>query len=383
VGSISIATNDSATNINVGSLNVATGNVSIEGNTSVASVSLDSLTSVGGALSVDGNAAVGSVDLSSLTNVDGDITIASNGSNAVVNLNSLTNYGGGTNAVTMTVDAGTVEMTNGLTVETNATLAGSTTVDGSVTNNGTISPGSSPGHLNFTRNLVLAAASRLRMEVAGYAPGQLDLVTVGGQVTLGGTLSVTLLNSFPSVMTNGAGFTVLTAGSPLTGAFANVASGGTLVTTDGYARFTVRYAGENTLRLTDLVIMDRDSDGLPDWWEDSFGLDKTNSADAAGDSDGDGASNLNEFAAGTNPTNAASLFRVVSVQQESNDVRLTWATVGGKSYRVQTNGNMFVPFADFGPLISVIGAGESTTNFVDSNAVPNAATRYYRVRLEP
>jgi hypothetical protein len=88
------------------------------------------------------------------------------------------------------------------------------------------------------------------------------------------------------------------------------------------------------------------------------------------------------------PTNSASVFRVVSVQREFNSVRLTWSTVGGKSYVVQTNappasGSFTNNFADFNPLITVPGAGESTTNILDVGAVTGAFARYYRVRLGP
>src|SRR5205085_4331722 len=130
-----------------------------------------------------------------------------------------------------------------------------------------------------------------------------------------GTLSLRLIHNFTGIMTNGASFTVITSGTPITGRFANVAEGATITTTDGYARFTVRYAGANAVRLTDLIIVDSDHDGLPDWWEDRFGLNKNDPADGALDSDGDGASNLNEFLADTNPQDPDSVLRIVSIQQ--------------------------------------------------------------------
>ncbi|MBI5387491.1 MAG: hypothetical protein HZA90_22760 [Verrucomicrobia bacterium] len=404
VGSVSITGNTAAITVSLGSLSSVTGDVTIDDNASAGVVDLGSLTNVGGVVSVGGNTAAGSVDLSalgsagnvsitgntaaitvslgSLSSVTGDVTIDDNAPDAVVDLSSLTSFGCGSNEVTMTLNGGTVEMTNGLTLCTNATLTGSTTIDGSVTNNGTISPGASPGRLNLTGHLVLANPSRLRLEIGGYAPNQFDVLHVAGSVTLGGTLSVSLTNSFPSVMTNGANFTVLTAGSPLTGAFANVASGGSLTTTDGYARFTVLYAGASTLRLTDLMIVDTDHDGLPDWWEDQSGLSKTNAADATLDFDGDGASNADEFRAGTNPNNPASVFRIVAVEREADDLRLTWTTVGGKSYVVQTSGSFTNNFADFSPLITSPGMTESVTNFLDPGGTSNRL-RYYRVRLEP
>jgi hypothetical protein len=343
---------------------------------------MGSLTAVGGDLSVSGITYASVIDVGSLTTVTGDLTIASNAPDAIVDMSSFTAFGCGTSEVTMTLDGGTVQMTNGLTLCTNATLTGSTTLDGSVTNHGTIQPGSSPGQLNLTGHLVLANSSRVRLEIGGYAPGQFDVVNVAGSVALGGTLAVTLVNNFASVMTNGASFTVLSGGTPVLGAFANVPSGGTLTTTEGYARFTVLYAGESTMRLTDLVMVDTDADGLPNWWEDQFGLGKTNAADATLDLDGDGASNLNEFLAGTKPNDAASVFRITALQPEGGDLRVTWTTVGGRSYVVQTNGELVQPFADLSAPLTMPGTGESVTNFVHPSGATNGP-RYYRVRLQP
>jgi hypothetical protein len=297
--------------------------------------------------------------------------------------------GDGTSSAVYQLLGGTNSFAKGLRIASNAVLAGNGTVSGGVTNSGVIAPGASAGRLDIMGALVLSNSSQLRFELGGYTAGtQFDFVTVSGGATLGGTLAVSLSNNFQSVMTNGASFTILTAGSPLAGDFANVASGGLLTTTDGYARFTVLYAGATTLRLTDVVIVDTDNDGMPDWWEDQFNLNKNNPADAALDLDGDGASNADEFRAGTLPNNANSVFRIVSLQRETGNVRITWNTVGGKSYRVQTNapavnGSLTNNFADLGPLISVSGVGESTTNFLDNGGFTNVPARYYRLRLGP
>ncbi len=51
-------------------------------------------------------------------------------------------------------------------------------------------------------------------------------------------------------------------------------------------------------------MQDADSDGLPRWYEETFGLSESAPSDAASDRDGDGRSALVEMQAGTNPTDA-------------------------------------------------------------------------------
>lgn len=296
--------------------------------------------------------------------------------------------GDGTNAAELSLAGGTNAFAAGLRIAPKASLTGSGTIAANVTNSGVIAPGVSAGSINVTGALVLAGDSELRFELGGYAAAAFDSIAVAGSTALGGQISVSLIDNFQEVMTNGTSFTVLTGNSTLAGSFANVASGGSLTTRDGYARFTVLYAGTTEVRLTGLVIVDTDDDGMPDWWEDRFGLNKNNPADAALDLDGDGASNLGEFRAGTVPSNSNSVFRLIAIQREAGSLRLTWTTVGGKSYRLQTNapsfgGSFTNNFADLSPLITIPGSGESTTNYLHSGGATNVAGRYYRVRLEP
>ena len=125
-------------------------------------------------------------------------------------------------------------------------------------------------------------------------------------------------------------------------------------------------------------------DGIPNWWKLQYGFDPLDPTVAGADPDHDGENNLEEYLAGTNPTNAASVFHIISAAKTNIDVRVTWSTAGGHSYVLQTNGDLGAgTFADFSPVISVGGTNEGTTNYLDPGAVTNHSSRFYRIRLGP
>jgi len=132
------------------------------------------------------------------------------------------------------------------------------------------------------------------------------------------------------------------------------------------------------------TVPDIDGNGIADAWElqyfGQYGIDPD------GDADGDGMSNLREYYAGTNPTNAASAFRLLSATKTNNNIRLDWTAVGGHSYVVQVATNSpsgaITNFIDLSPLIAVGGSNETTTNYIHFGAATNRAS-YYRVRLGP
>ena len=81
---------------------------------------------------------------------------------------------------------------------------------------------------------------------------------------------------------------------------------------------------------------DSDGDDLPDYWELDHFSGRTN-AIAGADGDGDHADNTHEYLAGTNPTNDASVFRILSVSRvSSNQVEISWPAADGRSYDLYT-----------------------------------------------
>ncbi len=121
------------------------------------------------------------------------------------------------------------------------------------------------------------------------------------------------------------------------------------------------------------------------WWQLTFfGCTNCPSAAAAADPDGDGLNNTNEFLAGTDPTDSASAFRVISIVAQGADIRVTWQTAGGRTNAVQAvTGEYTTNFADISGPIIVAGSGDIITNHVDSGAATSGAPRFYRVRWVP
>lgn len=163
------------------------------------------------------------------------------------------NIAGGTMAFSDTFsNSGVVRLSHGAQASFAAPIsfAGDLTGTGtihaaSVTAGGLVSPGNSPGTLTLTGNLTLLATSTLLIELGGtYQGTEYDFLSVGGTAVLAGNLSVGFIQGFQSSVQPAQAFTVLTAGtstSALSGAFANVASGQRLFTSDGAGSFLVNY----------------------------------------------------------------------------------------------------------------------------------------------
>lgn len=82
--------------------------------------------------------------------------------------------------------------------------------------------------------------------------------------------------------------------------------------------------------------VDTDRDGMPDVWEELHELDPEDAADAGLDGDLDGATNLEEFIAGTDPGDPESVFRLTFTVATDQNGRVEFAAQTGRSYRLET-----------------------------------------------
>lgn len=122
---------------------------------------------------------------------------------------------------------------------------------------------------------------------------------------------------------------------------------------------------------------DTDGDGLPDEWEITYFNNLAQTAE--GDPDADGANNLSEWRAGTNPSLAASLLHIQRLEAVfSQKVVLVWQATPGKVYRVQHTDDVApANWADLGaPVPATAETASAELGTADQNH------RFYRVRLE-
>lgn len=124
---------------------------------------------------------------------------------------------------------------------------------------------------------------------------------------------------------------------------------------------------------------DADGDGIPDDWEIQYFGGATNAL-ATADPDGDGADNLTEYIAGTDPNNANSVFEVTNHSAPNGsitDFELDWGpTTNGRIYSVSWTDHLIIkPF-------SVIASNlpPSQTSFIDT-APRTGKQNYYRVEV--
>ena len=294
-------------------------------------------------------------------------------------------FAGGTNSLSSVLYAGctagvtgTVWLTGGQLFTMNSSSEiGYSGVGRMTVSNGTWQAGSVYVSLN--------AGSQGMLTITGGTSSVYNFMQVGRACTAAGTVTVTRGSLY---VTNAAH----TAYLDLEDGQVTV-SGGLLVVdkiivTNACGRFN--YTG-GTLQVTSLDLspaLDADADGLPNGWEQAYGLDPLSSVGVngpGGDPDGDGLSNSEEYQLGTAPRDSSDPYRITSIVREANNIRLIWQTVGGKINVVQVTkgaagGSYSNNFTDLSATIVPDGRDVTTTNYLDVGGATNFPARYYRIR---
>jgi hypothetical protein len=133
-----------------------------------------------------------------------------------------------------------------------------------------------------------------------------------------------------------------------------------------------------TLQVEELI--DSDGDGLPDAFESAHGLDLRNPADAQADADQDGASNLEEYRAGTDPQDPASVLRVTEIEA-TGAIVIRFSCLASRTYtllcRDMVGSGPWRPLASI-PATASTGTETRLVEVVDPQAPPTGE-RYYRI----
>jgi T5SS/PEP-CTERM-associated repeat protein len=169
-------------------------------------------------LQITGNETLGGGGQFTLTVNTGGKNIVS-GNLAVATKGTLDLAAGGTVAVGNV--GAIVPAAGSVLIGTGGIVSGTGTIKGAVVNNsGAVQPGASAGLLHITGPYTQAAGGALQIEIGGTTRGtQYDALLADGQASLGGTLQVSLINSFTPALNNS--FDILDALS-ITGPFATI-----------------------------------------------------------------------------------------------------------------------------------------------------------------
>ena len=179
----------------------------------------------------------------------------------------------------------------------------------------------------------------------------------GGQVY--GAIT-NLSGAWMTILTNSTGFTVTTFGEDQAGEV-----------------YLSRY--ETAGSIYRVVWKDSDGDGMADDWEQQY-FGSTTGATASVDSDGDGFTNLQEFLANTDPTNAVSALRIISATPSNGDFVVSFTSTTNKLYRVERTDDLT---AGMWTTITNNVTGTGGAIQITDVGAAGVTNRFYRSRLLP
>jgi len=236
------------------------------------------------------------------------------------------------NSGPLTAAQGVIIGANGILAGNGSTALGSNAtvqIVGSASALAAVSPGASLGTLALgtpgnSNRVVFGNHSELRAEI--NQAGQSDQLTIHGHLDLSSDLDALNISVTDSASGD---YTLVTYSGTRTGTFNTV--------TGLPSGYSVDYSQPGQIILK-AGQGDTDSDGIPDAFELQYATNLT-VLSATGDADGDGQTDVGEYAANTNPLDPASRFEVTgssfSLIQNERQVSITWASSLACRYRIE------------------------------------------------
>ncbi|MGB7746448.1 MAG: FN3 associated domain-containing protein [Verrucomicrobiia bacterium] len=122
-------------------------------------------------------------------------------------------------------------------------------------------------------------------------------------------------------------------------------------------------------------------DGIPDAWRLRYFLTLNNLLSATNaDADGDGVNNLQEYLAGTDPTDPTSFFKTIGndqgAAQQQQDCVISWPSAIGKQYVIQRSPSLSTPFW------TSVGTNSGNGTIMEFHDTSGGGIRYYRVFVQ-
>lgn len=139
----------------------------------------------------------------------------------------------------------------------------------------------------------------------------------------------------------------------------------------------------------DIVVDDINANGIPDEWEIRYSTPRNGFAalslardDGALDNDGDGFSNREEWIAGTDPQNTESVFVCTSIEQDGDELRISFTPlVGNRLYSLRRATSLTLPEKDW-TTIATLRTDNDAESYTWTLPLPAGNSGFYRVNVE-
>lgn len=252
-----------------------------------------------------------------------------------------------------------------VTVTNGGTLGGTGLVQGvtTIAPGGLLLPGpqTGTGVLTLSSNLTVAAGGTVQVALGASN----DSVTVGGNLTLGGTLNIMDAGGF----TNGT--------YVLFRCSRTIANNGMVIgakpDTNLVYRIDTNTAGQ--VRVVTLA-------PFAAWQMQYFNSTTNVNAASDADPDGDRMSNYAEYLAGTRPTDATSVLDILATLVTTSGYGVTWQCVTGKTYQVNWAPSVTGSWSALLPNSRVTaGTGDTVLTYTDPSV--GISNRFYKIEIAP